>query len=357
MFTKRAHSVRIPDASWNEMKRIAGDHDPKPLAEPQDSNPYLAQFQNPEHEFSNLVGAIRQCRDNLQKIVYLAEPWRQERNLVVASDQEMIKIELLRLLRLVCDRTGADDDALASFVLFFIEADWDNDLSTLRRELEEASFYGSSSLFEDEESIFSIDGDSQMLLSPSDFYRFYCFMPDLALLVNEMESQINDVYLGVVAQFCLEASKSALLVGGRAKSFGRTATFCSTHFQFAEHMKSSRYESPKSLMETFEFSVANLDIAEDLKRAVGCMAFLEDDYLSVLGNVFESLAALDRARDLSDDVDDDGYNSVETESDSGGGDYRNNPRERLVALRELYDDGLISEEELEIQRSRILGEI
>ena len=89
------------------------------------------------------------------------------------------------------------------------------------------------------------------------------------------------------------------------------------------------------------------------------MAFLEDDYLTVLGNVFESLAALDRANGLGDDdeEDDDGYNSVETESDSGGGDYRNNPRERLVALLELYDDGLISEEELEIQRARILGEI
>lgn len=358
MITKRAHSVRIPDSSWNEMKRITGDESPKTPSEPPRPEPPSVQFLDPDDEFANLIDAIRQCRDNLQKIVDITQPWREGRKLVVPSDHELIKIELLRLLRVICDRKDPDDDVLASFILFFIEADLDSDIDILRDQLEQASFFGSSSLFEGEQSLFPIDGATELLLSPSDFYRFYCCMPDLALLVNEMEAQVHEVYLGAVAQFGLAASNSTVLASSRASSFGRTATFCSTHMQFAAHMKSSPYEGTKNLLETFEFSVTDLDIAQDLRDAIGCMAFLEDDYLTILGNVFESLAALDRARGLDeDDEDDDDYDPAVTDSDLSGGDYRSDSRERLIALQELYEEGLISTEELQLQRSRILGEI
>lgn len=350
MVTKDARSAPIPESDWREMRKMTEDAE---VQSNSPSNQGLA-YANPDAEFADFIEAARLCVTNLFRLTELTSEWRQARGFDELDHSLMTRFELIRLLRIVCDRNDAADDALASFVFFLLEADLEDDIDSLRSQLEEATFFGSHEVFDEDDATFPMESSLREEIVPAHFMKFYCAFPDRALIANDMSPHLFRIYLAIVAQFSLTASKSSVIVSDRGDSLSRVATFCSSHLQFVESLVEFPEKTVATLVEEFQFSPVGVDVKEDLMKAVGFMGSLDSEYLRSVETLFGSLATLEQMLISEDDDFDDDDN--EDEPSAHDADLAA-LKERLVRIQSLFDEGLITQAEFESQRSRIISEL
>ena len=312
-----------------------------------DSNESLVS----DHEFRLLIDSLRELRENLELLVELVTPWLDFAGVDIPQLQHLLRLEIVELVGVVSDIDCCEDDVLASFLLFLLQADLSDDYLTLRRELEGASQPGMTEVFlpdDEEEHFLSWESRLQRLTTPSVFMETTVVQLDRVLAHHDLKTQFIDLYLGAFAKFAFSTFRSTVLSNENAASLVRAGWFCTARLQLRDLISESSLEFEP--LEHFEFDSSHIDT---FKAMQDCLMFsarfngeLIDAYSNLLSSVIEVLEANKDIGRLSDA-------EIETYEEKGSSSI-GDAKSRLGELEELYDSGLISLAEYTQQRQRII---
>lgn len=304
-------------------------------------------------EFQLLVDAFRELDNDLKSIVEVVSPWLELEGIEISSIQNLARLEIVELAAVVADIDCADDDVLASFLLFLLKADWSDDYQSLRKSLEEATQPGMTEVFssddgDEEEHFLSWESRIRRLTNPSVFMEMTVIQLDRILVAFDLKAQFIDLYLGAVAKFSMATFRSTVLSEDNVKSLIRAATFCSSRLQ----MKDLIYEIDldDELMDFFQFDSSRIDTFETLQTCIGFGARFDESIFDSYSRIVSAVIEI-----VERSLDEDNAEVMSEETFEPESVVRSRTAQsRLQELLDLRDSGLISQDEYENQRSRII---
>lgn len=304
-------------------------------------------------EFRVLVDAFRELDKDLKAIVEVVLPWLELQDVGVDSIQNLARLEIVELAAVVSDIDFVDDDVLASFILFLLQADWSDDYQSLRKDLEEATQPGMTEVFspdddDDEDHFVSWDRRIHLLTNPSVFMETTVIQLDRVLVALDLKAQFIDLYLGAVAKFVMATFRSTVLSNDNAMSLIRAATFCSARLQIKELISESDLDD--EIMELFHFDSSRIDAIETMQTCVGFSARFDEAIFDSYSRIVTAVITIVSSGHAD-------VNSTVQEQDVGDPEsviVTRSVQSRLQELQELFDSGLISQYEYENQRLRII---
>jgi len=302
-----------------------------------------------DREFSELINALRELKSDLRAIFEISGFWYSHFQIDTDSIEVLMKFEIIDFLGVVIDRNCEDDDALSSLVLFLLEVDLDDDLLSLRQNLETQTQPGASTVFANEDELFKPHKRIADLTNPSLFMESCVLLFDKLLVNFECDARYVDLYLGAFAKFAFAILDLTILIEDKAMAVVRSGTFCAARLQYKELLIEFPNENPSQLKEKFSYDSEKTNLIDSLRTSLEFGARFESTYIEALTDLANSVFA-----NLIDDVE--LQDSDEPAMDSAEGlelgAYQ--IRVRLINLQELYDSGLLSSEEYQQQRRVII---
>jgi len=315
-------------------------------------NELQSEMINSDREFSELVNALKELKSDLRTIFEISSFWYSHFGIDTEPIETLMKFEIIDFLGAVIDRNCEEDDALSSLILFLLEADLDDDLLSLRQNLETQTQPGASTVFANEDELFKPHKRIADLTNPSLFMENCVLLFDKLLLNFDCEARYVDLYLGAFAKFAFAIVDLTIVIENKTMALFRSGTFCAARLQLKQLLIESPEEDPEQLKENFSYDPEKSDLVDSLRTSLEHSLRFDLTYIealtSLVNSVFESL--LNNAQNLnSEDLEIDSFEEVHIEATS--------TRDRLINLQELYDLGLLSSEEYQQKRRVIIDGI
>jgi hypothetical protein len=315
-------------------------------------NELQSEMINSDREFSELVNALKELKSDLRTIFEISSFWYSHFGIDTEPIETLMKFEIIDFLGAVIDRNCEEDDALSSLILFLLEADLDDDLLSLRQNLETQTQPGASTVFANEDELFKPHKRIADLTNPSIFMENCVLLFDKLLLNFECEARYVDLYLGAFAKFAFAILDLSILIEDKAMAVVRSGTFCAVRLQYKELLLEFPNENSSQLKEKFSYNSEKSNLIDSLRTSLEFGARFESAYIEALTDLANSVFV-----NLINDVEIQDSDEPAMDSAEGLEPGAYPTRDRLINLQELYDSGLLSSEEYQRQRRVIIDGI